>query len=157
MHESQAERYALGRVTASGVDLSKTSPQFITSGNSLPFPYLHFTSQQHPAGEAPFRIRAVNEPWLTRLGYQRNDIVGATPKVLQGPGTELEALQALMAAVTALRGMASVRLLDLSRNALEDEANIPIEELLRRYQSNNRRFGETEPSPSPENSSDFDR
>ena len=43
------------------------------------------------------------------------------------------------------------------RNALEDEANIPIEELVRRYQANNRRFGQKEPSPSPENSSDFDR
>ena len=43
------------------------------------------------------------------------------------------------------------------RNALEDEANIPIEELVRRYQANNRRFGKKEPSPSPENSSDFDR
>jgi len=43
------------------------------------------------------------------------------------------------------------------KNALEDEANIPIEELMRRYQSNNRQFGQIEPSPSPENSSDFDR
>ena len=43
------------------------------------------------------------------------------------------------------------------RNALEDEANIPIEELMRRYQSQHRQFGEKEPSPSPENSSDFDR
>jgi hypothetical protein len=31
------------------------------------------------------------------------------------------------------------------RNALEDEANIPIEELMRRYQANNRQFGKKEP------------
>ena len=42
------------------------------------------------------------------------------------------------------------------RKRLEDEAAIPIEELMRRYQSKNRQFGEKEQSPSPENSSDFD-
>ena len=31
------------------------------------------------------------------------------------------------------------------RNALEDEANIPIEELMHRYQANNRQFGQKEP------------
>ena len=31
------------------------------------------------------------------------------------------------------------------RNTLEDEANIPIEELISRYQANNRQFGKKEP------------
>ena len=42
------------------------------------------------------------------------------------------------------------------KNALEEEANLSIEEILRRYQSQNRCFGEKPPSPSPEASSDFE-
>jgi len=50
-------------------------------------------------GAPPYRILSISTGWEKLTGYHRNEVVGATLKILQGPATEPEQLQTLMRAV----------------------------------------------------------
>lgn len=47
-------------------------------------------------GTPPFPVVDVNEAWLRACGMQRDDVVGKTMKVIQGPLTEMDRVQRLM-------------------------------------------------------------
>lgn len=48
------------------------------------------------AGTPPFPVVEVNESWLKVCGMKRQDVVGKTMKIIQGPLTEMDRVQRLM-------------------------------------------------------------
>ena len=62
----------------------------------------------------PFRIVHVNQMWCNLCGYAAEEVIGATCKILQGPGTCPDTLQALKAAAL-LQEPIGVRLVNYSK------------------------------------------
>lgn len=48
---------------------------------------------------APHRIISVSKGWQSLCGFSREEVLGSTLGILQGPYTELDAIEALMTAV----------------------------------------------------------
>jgi len=78
------------------MELSSTQPQFVTEASY------------------PFRILSVNSAWLDFCGYEKSEVVGMTPKILQGPKTEKDQLLSLVAFV-ALRKSVVVQLTNYTK------------------------------------------
>ena len=70
---------------AQNIELCVGTPQFITERTY------------------PFRIISVNAEWLRTCGYLRDEVIGATPKILQGTMTDQSALEDLMWGIKAGR------------------------------------------------------
>jgi len=68
---------------ARSIKLSSTEPQFVTGP------------------DPPYSILAVNDAWLKAVGLSRQLVLGSPPKILQGMGTEKQAIATLMRAVRA--------------------------------------------------------
>jgi hypothetical protein len=47
-------------------------------------------------GTPPFPVVEANSQWLKACGMKREDVVGKTMKIIQGPGTEMDRVQRLM-------------------------------------------------------------
>ena len=52
------------------------------------------------SGEAPYAVESASPGWLAFCGFKPSEILGKTLSVVQGPGTEKEALCKLMQAVS---------------------------------------------------------
>ena len=61
------------------------------------------TPQIITSSRPPYRVIDVNDKWLTFCGYNRDDIMGQTLNLLQGPRTNYEDLKPMMAAVKEQR------------------------------------------------------
>lgn len=58
-------------------------------------------TEADPANGEPPRVIAVNEAFTRMTGYEARDIVGATPRILQGPATEPHVRERIRAALAA--------------------------------------------------------
>lgn len=62
----------------------------------------------------PYRLLSVSSGWQKLCGYSRDEAIGSTLKILQGPKTEPDAVKALMESVR-LEATVSVRLTNYTK------------------------------------------
>lgn len=79
-------------------------------------------------GEHPFRVLSISAGWLRLTGYLRDEVLGRTLKMLQGPLTGQAEIEALMQAVR-LCCPVSVRLVNYDKQGRSFEHQLSVEPL----------------------------
>lgn len=78
--------------------------------------------------EPPYEVLSASDEWLSFCGYEKEDVVGGTLKILQGPGTDRATINGIMLAAKQ-RSVCSATLLNYTRRGVPFYHTITIEPL----------------------------